>query len=107
MVKRQCLDGCGRLTARSDHRCATCASAWHATRDRGRGTARARGYDARHDATRRRLLPQAYGQPCPRCGEPMMPGQRLDLGHTVALRVDPTARGDRIEHSDCNRRSKD
>jgi hypothetical protein len=65
--------------------------------------ARARGYDAAHDATRTRLLPLAYGQPCPRCGQTMQHGQARDLGHSVARSVDPTARGDRIEHAACNR----
>jgi hypothetical protein len=33
----------------------------------------------------------------------MLHGQDLDLGHTIARSVDPTARGDRIEHAHCNR----
>jgi hypothetical protein len=65
--------------------------------------ARDRGYDAAHDRTRARLLPLAYDTPCPRCGELMLRGQELDLGHSVARSVDPTSRGDRIEHSHCNR----
>ena len=111
MVRRPCLGlpgrPCGQLTDRPDHRCPTCASAWHQRRDAQRGTARQRGYDARHDATRARLLPLALGKPCPRCGEPMLAGQALDLGHSVPLRLDPTSRADRIEHADCNRGSND
>lgn len=68
-----------------------------------RGTARQRGYTTEHDRTRAELLPGAYGQPCPRCGDPMLPGQDLDLGHSVALAVDPSSKADRIEHSSCNR----
>jgi hypothetical protein len=102
MVARPCLD-CGRATSRGDHRCDGCASEWHRRRDGRRGNARARGYDHRHDATRARLLPLAYGMLCPRCGEPMLPGQDLDLGHSTSLRVDPTSRADRMEHADCNR----
>jgi hypothetical protein len=59
----------------------------------------ARGaYGGRHQATRRALLPDAYGRPCPRCGLPMLPGQALDLDHT----------DDRVgylgcSHAKCNR----
>lgn len=106
-MRRPCLDGCGQLTDRPDHRCSTCASAWHARRDARRGTASARGYDRQHATTRARLLPLAYGQPCPRCGELMVEGQALDLGHSTALRVDVSARADRIEHADCNRGARD
>jgi len=106
-VKRPCLGvngrACGRLTDRPDHRCTNCATEWHQQRDARRGTARQRGYDTDHDAVRAALLPHAYGQPCPRCGEPMRPDQDLDLGHSVDLRLDPHARGDRIEHASCNR----
>lgn len=111
MPMRPCLgaagEDCGRLTNRADSRCPTCASIHHRQRDAARGSARERGYDSQHDATRARLLPLAYGTPCPRCGAPMLAGQALDLGHTVGLRVDPTSRGDRIEHAACNRGAPD
>jgi len=113
MAKRPCLgvDGayCGRLTERGDGRCSACASAWHRQRDARRGTARQRGYDTEHDKTRRSLLPKAYGQPCPRCGELMLAGQVLDLGHPEGqgLRVDRNARAERIEHAACNRGARD
>lgn len=109
MAKRPCLGAngqyCGRLTDRDDHRCAECASTWHRTRDVRRGTAAQRGYDAKHRAIRARLLPLAYGTPCPRCGLPMLEGQDLDLGHPedAPLRLDRTSRADHIEHSACNR----
>jgi uncharacterized C2H2 Zn-finger protein len=108
MVKRPCLgvdEPCTRLTDRPDHRCPTCASIWHQRRDARRGSSTARGYDAHHEKTRARLLPGAIGQPCPRCGELMLQGQALDLGHPEgsSLRVDASARADRIEHADCNR----
>lgn len=107
MVKRPCLGvggyDCGVLTDRPDHRCPDCAGAWHQQRDAKRGGARTRGYDGAHDRTRARLLPAAYGTPCPRCGQPMLPDQPLDLGHSTPLRVDRSARADRIEHSACNR----
>jgi len=110
-MKRPCLgvDGrpCGALTDRADHRCRAHASARHRTRDAARGSARQRGYDATHDALRARLLPLAYGTACPRCGELMLAGEQLDLGHSIPLRVDQTSRADRIEHAHCNRGSKD
>jgi len=40
-----------------------------------------RGYGAKHRKLRDALLPQAYGQPCVRCGYPMLPGQTLHLDH--------------------------
>lgn len=114
MPLRPCLglptQSCGRLTDRADSRCPTCASA----RERGRGNRHQRGYDASHVATRDRLLPDAIGKPCPRCGEPMipdpsLPGLGLDLGHPddAPLRLDRTSRADRIEHAHCNRGARD
>lgn len=62
-------------------------------------------YGYRHQQLRRRLLPYAYGQPCPRCGESMLPGQDLDLGHATDV-VAGGADGPRqIEHAYCNRRA--
>lgn len=63
-----------------------------------------RGYGWDHQQERARLLPRAYGKPCPLCGQPMQRGQRLDLHHLVALahggRHGPRA----MAHEDCNRR---
>jgi len=100
MPKRMCID-CGRICTAT--RCEPCRRNKQRARDQQRGTARQRGYDTEHDRTRARLLPHAYGTACPRCGELMLHGQALDLGHTIPLRVDPTSRGDRIEHAECNR----
>lgn len=59
-----------------------------------------------HQQIRERLLPFAYNTPCPRCGEPMLRGQDLELGHIVDLADDPTPRpGDRIEHARCNEKA--
>jgi hypothetical protein len=55
-------------------------------------------YAGPHQAIRRARLPYAYGRPCPRCGRPMLPGQKLDLGHT-----DDRAGYSGIEHARCNR----
>lgn len=60
-------------------------------------------YGALHEARKAELLPHAWNTPCPRCGQLMLKGQELDLGHTTDLAVDPTSVGDRIEHADCNR----
>lgn len=60
-------------------------------------------YGQAHRVRREKLLPQAYNTPCPRCGHVMLRGQDLDLGHTEDLAVNPAAKGDRIEHADCNR----
>lgn len=60
-------------------------------------------YGLSHQAIRRRLLPLAYGNPCGKCGLPMVKGQSLDLDHSTPLRDDPTAKGDRIIHTGCNR----
>ena len=104
MVRRPCLgyrgQTCGKLTP--GNRCPAHQRQYEQGRRPIPG-ARDRGYDAAHDATRARLLPLAYGQPCPRCSETMERGQQLDLGHSVARSVDPTSRGDRIEHATCNR----
>lgn len=38
-------------------------------------------YGGQHQAIRAANLPYAYGKPCTRCGQPMLPGQDLDLDH--------------------------
>lgn len=70
--------------------------------DRARGTARQRGYDSEHDRLRARLIPLAYFTACPRCGQEMLPGQALQLGHTEDRVLHPEARADRVEHAACN-----
>jgi hypothetical protein len=65
-----------------------------------RGSSSARGYGYGHQQLRKALLPYAYGQPCPRCGETMLPGQRLDLDHT-----DDRAGYRGMAHATCNRRA--
>lgn len=107
MPRRPCLGArgihCARLTDLPGGRCDEHRRLHEATRRAHRPTARQRGYDAAHERLRAQLLPLAYGTLCPRCGLPMLPGQDLDLGHTVARSVDPTSRADRIEHAHCNR----
>lgn len=62
-------------------------------------------YGSAHQRRRAELLPHAYGKSCPRCGMPMLRGERLDLGHSTDVALNPTAVGDRIEHEACNRRA--
>lgn len=92
--------GCGTLHDQGG-RCTECRR----TADRERGSRQERGYDAEHERTKTRLLPAAIGKPCPRCGNPMLSTDDLELGHTIDRALDPSARGDRIEHSSCNRRA--
>ena len=40
-----------------------------------------RGYGYQYQKLRKALLPSAYGTPCVRCGELMLPGQKLHLDH--------------------------
>jgi hypothetical protein len=68
-------------------------------------------YGRRHHRLRHQLLPLAYGTPCPRCGEIMLPGEDpndwrtwLDLDHSDPLTKDIGLPGDRITHRRCNRR---
>jgi len=100
-LPRRCLS-CGELTANRS-RCTRCTVARNATRDAARGTTAQRSYGAAHQSVRRRLLPLAYGQPCPRCGATMHEGQALDLGHSDQAAKRARLPGDRIEHALCNR----
>lgn len=59
-----------------------------------------RGYGTEHQRIRSALLPQAYGQPCTRCGQTMHQGQDLDLDHTEDR---GGYRG--FAHASCNRRA--
>lgn len=60
----------------------------------------ARGYGSEHQKLRAKLLPSAYGQPCTRCGLPMLKGQALHLDHT------DTRNGYLgFAHASCNRKA--
>ncbi len=96
---------CRRLKAEPG-RCQDCRREQYREQDARRpGTTASRGYDARHQREAREAKARAIreGQLCPRCGLPMLYGQALDYGHTVARAIDPTARADRVEHASCNR----
>lgn len=57
-------------------------------------------YGADHRRRRAQTIEDAYGTPCPRCGLPMLRGQRLDFGHTTDVAFDRNAKADRFEHAD-------
>lgn len=56
------------------------------------------GHD--HRVRRAEAVEAAYGTPCPRCGLPMLKGQKLHFGHSRALAFDPDSQADQIEHAD-------
>src|SRR5688572_16739064 len=97
MAKRVCsTSGCPTLV--DSGACAKC----RAVADRARGSAAQRGYDRQHRNEREAALPEAYFTPCPRCDEPMLPGQALDWGHSKDRALFPDAKADRVEHARCN-----
>lgn len=57
-------------------------------------------YGYAHRQTRKLGLPYAYGTPCVRCGELMLPGQRLHLDH-----ADDGAGYLGFSHAACNTRA--
>jgi hypothetical protein len=60
-----------------------------------------RGYGYQYQKLRKALLPSAYGTPCVRCGQLMLPGQKLHLDHDDWDRT--IIRG--FAHSWCNIRA--
>jgi hypothetical protein len=88
--------GCPTIIAAGQRYCTDCARAY----EQRRGTRQQRGYDAQHDAMRRRLAPLvATGTVrCWRCRELITRDEPWDLGHTD----DRTAYAG-AEHTDCNR----
>lgn len=59
-----------------------------------------RPYGAEHRRRRAQTIEDAYNTPCPRCGLPMLRGQRLDFGHTIDWALDHGSKADRFEHAD-------
>jgi hypothetical protein len=57
-------------------------------------------YGGEHQAVRRAMLPYAVGSRCWRCGQPILPGQPVDLGHT-----DDRSAYAGPEHARCNRQA--
>lgn len=74
-------------------------------------TTTGRGLGWKHQTERRRLLPGAYGQPCPfwgtdpLCVGVMLRGQALDLDHAVPRALGGDKGPRRIAHAACNRRA--
>ena len=67
-----------------------------------------KGYDYQHKVTRARLLPKAWGTPCPLCGQVMVKGQALDLDHALPIALggaNAKPNTMRITHATCNRRA--
>jgi hypothetical protein len=60
-----------------------------------------RGYGYQYQKLRKALLPTAYGTPCVRCGELMLPGQPLHLDHDDWDRT--KLKG--FAHTECNIRA--
>lgn len=58
------------------------------------------GYGSDHQRRRALGIEQAYGTPCPRCGEPMLRGQKLHFGHSEDRALNPASKADRFEHAD-------
>lgn len=58
-----------------------------------------------HRVERRRLLPAAFGQPCPMCNRVMHRVQRLDLDHLIPRALGGANGPRRIVHASCNRRA--
>lgn len=57
-------------------------------------------YGGEHQRRRKLALKEAYGMPCPRCGEPMLKGQALHFGHAEDLVFNPASKAARMEHAD-------
>jgi 5-methylcytosine-specific restriction endonuclease McrA len=66
------------------------------------GTTTERGLGYAHQRERKRLLPLAYGKPCPLCGYVMLKEHKLDLDHSVP-RVFGGKGPLRMCHRRCNR----
>jgi hypothetical protein len=97
MIAKFCL-GCGRVVDRSaciNGRCPPCAR----KHDTQRGTPAQRGYGPAHRRERaRQVAAFEPGQPCARCGKPIMSTADADLGHTSDRRGYTG-----LEHARCNR----
>lgn len=65
-------------------------------------------YDANHRAERadwNHLIQTGHQPTCPRCGQPITPGQPWDLGHTHDLILGGNPHTRRPEHARCNRQA--
>lgn len=74
---------------------------------RDKPSSSSRGLGSAHRRERERLLPGAYYRPCVYCGQPMLPGQRLQLDHGLPRALGGRT-GDgtgRITHGACNEKA--
>lgn len=65
-------------------------------------------YGNEHRRARDAMLPYAVGQPCTRCGVPIMPGDRVDLDHADNIESVSEFYGSvysGFAHASCNRRA--
>lgn len=98
MAKRVCSEpGCGQLVDRG------LCSTHRAEARRRRGTTTQQGYGWAHQKRRARLVPQAIGTRCPRCGNPMTDPTEMDAAHTTPVALDPTSVADHVLCATCNR----
>ena len=73
-------------------------------RKRWTGKTTERGLGSKHQKHKKQLLRELRpGQPCPRCGQPMHPHQKLDRGHTIPRALGGVNSPGRLEHASCNR----
>ncbi|MGZ6852481.1 MAG: hypothetical protein ACXVGC_00200 [Mycobacteriaceae bacterium] len=96
--------GCPELVVGVTY-CAEHEAERQATMTARRGNFRQRGYDSRHDREAKAAKAKAIHDRalCPRCGQPILAGQDLDYGHSIARANQPDSRADRVEHAHCNR----
>ena len=96
-MRRCAYTRCPRLIPNGDRYC----SEHKRARDHERGSAAQRGYGSTHQRERAQWWQRMAGGEqvtCPRCGHPILPGQRWDLGHN-----DSRDAWTGPEHAHCNR----
>lgn len=120
MTTRPCLGlpghPCGRLT-RNGSRCPSCQTAFDRMLDQRRGSKQERGYDADHDAHRRRLLDEAGERggwaTCPLCQrdiDTQLPGTHPagpQLHHIAGKAAGNHAGNYALAHALCNQQAGD
>ena len=83
--------------------CTVCGTPSGASRCPRHRIDKRKAYGTEHRRRRRALRDAALYTLCPLCLKPMLPGQALDLDHTIPLADDVSSIGDRITHASCNR----
>ena len=96
-MRRCAYTRCPRLIPNGDRYC----DEHRRARDHARGNSTQRGYGSAHQRERARWSQRMVAGErvvCPRCGCPILPGQRWDLGHNDARDAWTGP-----EHAHCNR----